>query len=73
MKHGKDQEVRIGEKPLPGFRFRGLGSSRQSSQMAVARQFAQMIEANAGQADNFIFGEELLAGFDSDHATLLGA
>jgi hypothetical protein len=54
-------QVRIREQPLfrlSPCRFR---RARQETQMLAARQAAEMLQANAGQARNLIFCEQLLA------------
>ena len=73
VKNGKDHQIRIREKPLLCFRLCGLGSAGDRSKVPVARQLSQMIQADASQAGDFIFCEELLARLDSDHSALLTA
>lgn len=67
MKHGQDHQVRIGEQPLFGLRTRRFGRAHQLPQMAVACQSADVLQADPGQADDFIFRKNLLARLDSDH------
>jgi hypothetical protein len=67
LKDRQDHQFRVGEKPPAGLgacRFSGV---RQSSEMLVASQATQMLDANACQVGDLILGENLLARFDSDH------
>src|SRR6185437_3275350 len=67
LKDRNDHQFRVGEEPPSGVsasRFSGVG---QSSEMLVASQAAQMLNADARQVGDFIFGENFLARLDSDH------
>jgi hypothetical protein len=61
VKHGQDHQIRIGEHQLFSAGAGRFGCSRQESQVLAAGKFPEMLEANPGQADDFILGEELLA------------
>jgi len=48
---------------LPGTR----GGARDRTQVFAARQVAQMVAADPGQAGDFLFGEDFLTRLDGDH------
>jgi hypothetical protein len=48
---------------FPGTR----GDSRDGTQVFAARQVAQMVAADTGQAGDFLFGEDFLTRLDGDH------
>jgi hypothetical protein len=48
---------------LPGTR----GGARDRTQVFAARQVAQMVAADTGQAGDFLFGEDFLTRLDGDH------
>jgi len=67
IKDGQHHQVRIREQPLLRLgpcRFR---RARQEAKMLAARHAAEMLQANARQARNLVFGEELLARLNCDH------
>jgi hypothetical protein len=69
VQNREDHEIRIREKQLFGARTGGLGRAGQFAEVPIAGQSAEMVQANSGQAGNFVFGEELLARFDSHHVS----
>jgi hypothetical protein len=64
----QDHQIRIREEQLFRFSACGFGSPGNETQMPASCKIPKMLEANASQAGDFIFGEELLARFDGDHA-----
>jgi hypothetical protein len=68
VKHSEDHQIRIREKPLFRLCFGGFRCASQRSEMAIAGETAQVFQADARQARDFILGKELLARFDSDHS-----
>ena len=67
-KDRKHHQVGTGEKQLFGFGSGGFCCARNDAKMAAASEVAEMLPADARQPGDFIFREELLAGFDGWHA-----
>ena len=67
VKDGQNHQIRIREQPLLGFRAGSLSHARQSSEVFILGHRAEVIQADARQARNLVFGEEFLARLDSDH------
>jgi hypothetical protein len=68
LQNRNDHKIRVGEQPPLGFSTCRLSRPRHSPQMLVSREAAEVVQAYAGQAGNFILGKDLLAGFDAHHA-----
>lgn len=68
MKGRHDRQVRIREKPLFSLGARRFGDRGQFAEVLVARDAAEMFEANAREAGDLFLGEDLLARLDPDHS-----
>ena len=63
MEQVHDHQLGVGEEERPR-------ASDQGSEVLVARQSPQVLEADAGQRGDFLLGENLLARLDPDHRDL---
>lgn len=59
--HVEDHQLGVREKPSLGFAAGSFGRANQRTKMLGLRQRAQVLQANSGQARDFLFREELLA------------
>jgi hypothetical protein len=66
-KNGEDHQVRVREEPLFGFRAGSFGDASQRSKVPIPGEATQVFQADASQTSNFVFGEDFLARFNSDH------
>jgi hypothetical protein len=64
---GEDTQIRDGEQPAFRLPSGGSGSAHNGAEMFVAGNVPKMLGADSRQAGNFVFGEDLLSGFNSDH------
>lgn len=67
LKKVYDHQVGIGKQPFLGSHARRFGCSRHRPEVFVARQSAQVLDADAGKAGDFFLSKKLLARLDSDH------
>jgi hypothetical protein len=67
LQGGEDTEVRTGEEPA--FRVASGGSrcADERTEMLAAGHRSKVLRADTRQLRDFIFGENFLSGFDSDH------
>lgn len=70
LKYGENHQIRVREEPLFGFGASGLGNARQSAQVLISGEASQVIQTDAGEGGDFVFGKDLLARFDSYHNSL---
>jgi hypothetical protein len=62
LNHIQHHQVRACEEKLLSLVAGGFGGTGQKAQVLAACHISQMLEADSGQAANFLFGEDLLAG-----------
>jgi hypothetical protein len=67
MESREDAQVRIGEQPAFCLTAGGSSRSRDGAEMPAASDGAKVLGADSRQRGNFIFREDFLSGFDSDH------
>ena len=67
LKDRNDHQFRVGEKPSSGVSASRFSGVHESSEMLVASQAAQVLDANTRQVGDFIFGKNFLARLDSHH------
>jgi hypothetical protein len=65
---GEDAQIRIGEQPAFDLPSGDAGSAHDGAEVFAAGHVAKMLGADSRQAGNFILGENLLSGLDSDHS-----
>jgi hypothetical protein len=68
LQNRHDHKLRVRKQPFLGFSASRLSRLSHGSQMLVSREAAEMFQANARQRGHFVFGEDLLAGFDAHHS-----
>jgi hypothetical protein len=66
----KHHQVRQREQPLVRLLAGCYCSARDKAQVPAFREVANVIHADASQSCNFCVGENLLAGFDSNHGLI---
>jgi hypothetical protein len=64
----EDTQIRIGEEPAFHLPSGGPGSADDGTDMFAAGHVAKMLGADSRQAGNFVLGENLLSGLNSDHS-----
>jgi len=64
----EDAQIRVGEQPAFRLPSRGAGSAHDGAEVFTAGHIAKVLGADSRQAGNFVFGENFLSGFDSDHS-----
>jgi hypothetical protein len=67
LQDGDNHQVGIREKPLFGFDAGGFGCAGNGAQVLIAREAAQVIDADPGESYDFVFREHFLAGLDAHH------
>jgi hypothetical protein len=65
---GEYTQIRIREQPAFRLTSDGPGSAYHRAEMFAAGNGAKMFGADSREAGNFIFGEDFLSGFNSDHS-----
>jgi hypothetical protein len=71
LEGGEDAEVGVGEEPALGLASGGACGADEGAEMLAAGDGSEMFRADACQGGDFVFGEELLSRFDSDHGLYL--
>jgi hypothetical protein len=66
-KGSENTQIRTREQPAFCLPSDGSGSAHDSAEMLAAGHVAKMLDADARQTRNFVFGENLLGGFNGDH------
>jgi hypothetical protein len=67
MQHMQDHQLGLREQPLFGFRAGGFSGTDDAAEVLELRNVPEMIETDAGQNTDFVFGEYFLAELDSHH------
>jgi hypothetical protein len=67
MENGEYHQIRIGEEPLFRLGAGCLGRPREESQTLASRHVPEVLQTNARQPGDFLFGKELLTRADRGH------
>jgi len=67
LQNVKDHQFGLRKQPLFGFRAGCFRGANNPAEVLVPRNPAEMVQANAGQNTDLIFGEDFLAELDSHH------
>jgi hypothetical protein len=67
LQHVNDHQFGLREEPLLGFRAGCFRRAHDPAEMLILGYAAEMVEADARQVADFIFGEYFLAEFDPNH------
>jgi hypothetical protein len=65
--HSHYEQIRIGEEPAIGSGAGSFGDAADKSKVAALGEVTQVVQADSSQPGDFIFGEELLSRFYSQH------
>jgi hypothetical protein len=68
LQNRHDHKLRVCKQPLLGLSPSRFSRARNSSKVLISREAAEMVQANSRQRGYFVFGEDLLAGFDAHHS-----
>jgi len=67
---GENHQIGVGEQPIFDASAGGSRHARELAEVAIAREAAQVLAADAGQAGDFVLSEDFLARPNSDHVHL---
>jgi len=65
----ENEQIRIREQPLVGFRAGRFRGARDKAQVAAPREVPEVLQTNPGQPRDFVFGEKLLTRPDRQHVS----